>query len=73
MSNEKFKPTGKQIKKALIDLDLSYRELAHGVGCSIYYIREIAAETRKAPKMRGKIASFINHQYEKQGSKERVA
>ncbi len=65
MSRESLKPTGKQIKKALIDLDMSYRELAEGVECSIYYIREIVAETRKAEEMRHRIAKYLAARYKK--------
>jgi ribosome-binding protein aMBF1 (putative translation factor) len=80
MSRESLRPSGKEIKKALIDLDLSYMQLAKAVGCSVYYIREITAETRKAHDMRKKIARYLDKQMEKQGlphkwndKKEKVA
>lgn len=67
MSSENFETQGKQIKKALIDLDLSYMDLARGVEVSVYYIREIVAGTRKAREMRRKIARFLERQYRRQG------
>lgn len=80
MSRESLSPTGKEIKKALIDLDLSYMDLAKAVGCSVYYIREITAETRKARDMRKKIAVHLGCEMKKQGiphkwsnKKEKVA
>lgn len=70
MSSETLKPTGKQLKKALIDLDLSYIELAKAMGCSVYYIREIAADTRKATEMRKRIAQWIAEKYRHMGIKD---
>jgi len=67
MSREILKPTGKEIKKALIDLDLGYMELAMAMGCSVYYIREITAETRKAREMRHKIACYLGSEMRKKG------
>lgn len=58
-------PTGKQIRKALIDLDISVMELAAEMGVSAYYIREIYAERRKAREMRGKIARYLGKEYRK--------
>lgn len=84
MSSESFTTHGKKIKKALIDLDLSYMDLARGVDVSVYYIREIVAGTRKALEMRKKIEKYLAAQYRRQGqqvprafsrekAKERVA
>jgi ribosome-binding protein aMBF1 (putative translation factor) len=67
MSSESLQSQGKQIKKALIDLDLSYMDLARGVEVSVYYIREIVAGTRKAIQMRQKIAKYLAKQYRRQG------
>lgn len=67
MSRESFRPTGKEIKKALIDLDLSYMQLSQAVGCSVYYIREIAADTRKASAMRKTIAKRLAAEYRRIG------
>ncbi|MCB5285511.1 MAG: helix-turn-helix domain-containing protein [Candidatus Cloacimonetes bacterium] len=67
MSSENFTLAGKQIKKALIDLDLSYLALARGVGVSVYYIREIVNGTRKARAARQRIAVFLAAQYKRQG------
>jgi hypothetical protein len=67
MSRESLSPTSKEIKKALIDLDLSYMELATAMGCSVYYIREITADTRKARDMRGKIARYLGAEYKRMG------
>lgn len=64
-ASKNLEPTGKQIKKALIDLDMSYRDLATAMGCSVYYIREIAADTRKAHEMRHKIAIYLGGIYKK--------
>ena len=41
-------PTGKQIKKALIDLDLRPFDLAQDLGVSVLYIRMITNEKRAA-------------------------
>lgn len=57
------KPTGKQIRKALIDLDISVMELAEEMGVSAYYIREIYCERRKAASMRDKIARYLAGKY----------
>lgn len=65
MSIKSLYPTGKEIKKALIDLDLSYMDLARAMGCSIYYIREIAADTRMASDMRKRIAAHLASIYRK--------
>lgn len=67
MSNEILKPTGKEIKKALIDLDLSYMDLAKAIGVSVYYIREITAETRKAYDARKKIEKYLKSEMKRQG------
>lgn len=64
---ESLVPTGKQIKKSLIDVDMSYTELAKTAGVSVYYIREICAETRKAVKTRARIASILKNAYLKRG------
>ena len=63
MSREKnatpILPTGKQIRKALIDIDQSPLDLAKEMGVSAYYIREIYAERRKAKALRRKIATYL--------------
>lgn len=69
MSRRNFKvsitPTGKQIRKALIDIDQTPIELAHAVGVTAYYIREIYAERRKAVATRKKIAAYLAEQLKK--------
>jgi predicted transcriptional regulator len=67
MSREKLTEQGKQIKKALIDLDMSYMELAKSCGIGVYYVREIIAGTRKAVDMRKKIAACLREGYRKNG------
>lgn len=69
MSSTKIKPTGKQIKKALIDLDLNQVDVARAVGVSDMYIRMITAERRKAIKTRQRIAQFIAMEHLKRGLK----
>lgn len=68
MSSKSLDDNGKQIKKALIDLDMSYMDLARAMKCSVYYIREIVAGTRKAEAMRGRIAKYFEKQYRKHGT-----
>ncbi|MDD4310121.1 MAG: hypothetical protein PHO32_07045 [Candidatus Cloacimonetes bacterium] len=69
MSSSKFetkpKPSGKQIRKALIDLDMSVMELATAMQVSPYYIREIYAERRVARDMRKRIARHLKAEYQK--------
>lgn len=67
MSRESFETQGQQIKKALIDLDLSYMDLARAMGVSVYYVREIIAGTRKAEAMRSKIARYLGNRYRRMG------
>ena len=61
------KPTGKQIRKALIDIDQTPMDLAKAMGVSAYYIREIYAERRAAREMRKKIAAYLAAQYRRNG------
>lgn len=68
MSSKSLNDNGKNIKKALIDLDMSYLDLAREMGCSVYYIREIVAGTRKATEMRERIAKYFRKQYRKYGT-----
>lgn len=58
-------PTGKQIRKAMIQCDVSPLELAKAMGVSAYYIREIYAERRKAVIMRKRIAQYLGGIYKK--------
>lgn len=71
MSSTKFEPkpapTGKQIKKALIDLDLRPYDLAQHMGVSTLYIRMITNEKRTAADMRKKIASRLVQEYQRCG------
>ena len=60
-------PTGKQIRKALIDLDLTVMDLAREMGVSPIYIRMIYMEQRKARDLRKRIARFLYSQYKRQG------
>lgn len=57
------KPTGKQIRKALIDLDLTVMDLAREMGVSPIYIRMIYQERRQAKKLRLRIAHYLFDQY----------
>jgi plasmid maintenance system antidote protein VapI len=61
------RPTGKQIRKALIDIDQTPMDLAKAMGVSAYYIREIYAERRAARDMRKKIAAYLATQYRRYG------
>lgn len=60
-------PTGKQIKKALIDLDLRPYDLAQDLGVSVLYIRMITNERRAAKDMRKKIARRLVAEYRRNG------
>ena len=60
--NAPISPTGKQIRKALIDIDQSAMDLARELGVSAYYIREIYAERRKGKAIRKKIADYLAKQ-----------
>jgi len=60
-------PTGKQIRKALIDLDLTVMDLARAMGVSPLYIRRIYQERRKARVLRKQIARFLADNYRHQG------
>lgn len=60
-------PTGKQIKKAMIDLDLRPFDLAQDLGVSVLYIRMITNEKRAAKDMRKKIAKRLAMEYRKNG------
>ena len=63
------RPTGKQIRKALIDLDLSVLELANAMDVSPIYIRMIYQERRKARQLRRRIAKHIAAEYKRQGGR----
>lgn len=60
-------PSGKQIKKALIDLDMRYFDLAQDMGVSPIYIRYIANDQRVARELRKKIGVTLRKQYIKYG------
>lgn len=60
-------PTGKQIRKALIDIDQTPMDLAAAMGVSPYYIREIYAERRKATALRRQIAKYLAAELKRQG------
>ncbi len=60
-------PTGKQIRKAMIDLDLTVMDLARAMGVSPLYVRRIYQERRKARVLRKRIAKFLSENYRHQG------
>lgn len=60
-------PSGKAIKKALIDLDLSPLELAQAMGVSVIYIRFLLNERRKGMVIRKRIAGYLATQLRKRG------
>lgn len=60
-------PTGKQIRKALIDIDQTPMDLAKAMGVSAYYIREIYAERRTAVEMRKRIARYLADEFRRCG------
>lgn len=66
-NEQKLRPTGKQIRKALIDIDQTPIDLAKAMGVSAFYIREIYAERRTAVVMRKKIAAYLAAEYRKNG------
>jgi plasmid maintenance system antidote protein VapI len=57
------KPSGKQIRKAMIDLNLTPLALAHTMGVSVIYIRYIMQDRRVAGEMRSKIAKYLRKMY----------
>lgn len=65
--NEKPIPSGKAIRKALIDIDQTPIDLARAMGVSPYYIREIYAERRKATALRRQIAKYLAEELKRQG------
>jgi len=67
MSRGKIKPTGKQIKMALIDLDQRPLDVARDMDVSVIYVRMILNERRQAIKMRRQIAAWIANEYKRQG------
>ncbi|HPS40330.1 MAG TPA: hypothetical protein PL124_13005 [Candidatus Cloacimonadota bacterium] len=66
-NNERPIPSGKAIRKALIDIDQSPVDLARAMGVSPYYIREIYAERRKATGMRRRIAEYLAVELKRRG------
>jgi hypothetical protein len=66
-SETKPTPTGKQIKKALIDLDMRPFDLAKDLGVSTLYIRMITNEKRTAVETRKKIACILTQEYRRYG------
>jgi len=52
-------PTGKQIKKALIDIDQSQHQVAKAIGVSTVYVRYILNGQRKGTQTKLKIANYI--------------
>lgn len=61
------KPSGKQIRKALIDLDLTVLDLARAMEVSPIYIRMIYQERRKATELRRRISRYLAQHYQRQG------
>lgn len=67
ISNDAPRPTGKQIRKALIDLDMRVLDLARAMDVSPIYIRMIYQERRKARQLRRRIARYLAAEYKRQG------
>lgn len=59
MAREKIKPSGKDLKKMMIDADLTAVELAEELNVTPDYIRQICREKRDARRLRIKIESHL--------------
>jgi len=59
MSSEKYKPTGKQIRKMLVDREMTQQALAEALGISRYYVRDICNDHRNAVIMRQRIYQYL--------------
>ena len=49
----------KKVRKALIDRDVTARDLANELGISVSYISEILKGTRKADAQKARIMEFL--------------
>jgi len=71
MSSEKnstlASPSGKAIKKALIDIDQTPMDLATAMGVSVLYIRYLMNERRKGAEIRRRIGAYLGEQLRKRG------
>jgi hypothetical protein len=71
MSSEKIEgravPSGKAIRKALIDVDQTPLDLARAMGVSVIYIRYIMNEHRNGVAIRKRIAAYLGEQLRKRG------
>jgi transcriptional regulator with XRE-family HTH domain len=71
MSSEKNErlgvPSGKAIRKALIDIDQTPLELARAMGVSVIYIRYLMNERRDGAAIRKRIAAYLGEQLRKRG------
>ena len=61
MSSIKLAPSGKEIKKLLIDKELTQKALAAAMGVSVLYVRDICADHRKAHEMRKRIGQYLGY------------
>jgi len=59
MSRIKLEPSGKEIKKLLIDREMTQKALASVMGVSALYIRDICADHRKAYAIRKRIGEYL--------------
>ena len=62
-------PFGKRIKKKIIDLDITHKELASGVGITVQYLYDIMRGGRFAEKKKEEIEQYLE-QLEKKADKQ---
>ena len=59
MSSKTLKPTGKQIRKLLVEREMTQKALANALGISHYYVRDICNDHRRAVVMRQRIYQYL--------------
>lgn len=59
MSSKIIRPSGKEIRKLLIDREITMKTLAGEFGVSANYIHQICRDERKAVRLRQQIYQFL--------------
>lgn len=57
--NLRYTHFGKEVRKAMIDKDITSKQLAEELGISTAYLTEILRGTRKAKKQKKRIVDFL--------------
>lgn len=60
-------PSGKAIRKALIDIDQTPLDLAKAMGVSVLYVRYLINERRAGKLIRKRIAAYLAEELRKRG------